>query len=56
MANKKVTLLVDRAQQNAKGELIVHLKAYFNQLIRRVGYIKAKLIMRREYHIFVNIK
>ena len=50
------TLLVARKLQNAKGEAIVHFPSYFNQLIRRMGYVKAKHTVRTEFHIFVCIK
>ena len=53
---KQFTLLVDRNLQNAKGKGIVDFKAYFDTLLQRVGYIKAKQIMRREFHIFIVIK
>lgn len=56
METKQFTLLVDRNQQNNKGVAITNIKAYFDELLRRVGYIKAKTIMRREFHIFICIK
>ena len=53
---KTFTMLVDRQLQNDKGKAIVDFKAYFDTLLRRVGYIKAKQIIRTECHIFVCIK
>ena len=53
---KTFTMLVDRQLQNDKGKAIVDFKAYFDTLLRRVGYIKAKRIIRTEFHIFVCIK
>lgn len=50
-------LQVVRTHQNELGTNIVHMKSFFNQLLRRTGsYTMAKNIMRTEYHIFVNIK
>ena len=54
--NQKHILLVDRKLQNAKGESIRDFKAYFDELLRRAGYIKAKQIIRQECHIFITIK
>ncbi len=53
---KKYTLLVDRKLQNTKGESIRDFKAYFNELLYRVGYVKAKQIIRQECHIFITVK
>ena len=53
---KPFTMLVDRQLQNDRGAAIVDFKAYFDTLLRRVGYIKAKQIIRTECHIFVCIK
>ena len=52
----KVTILVDRQLQNKEGEKIVHFKEFFDQLIIRTGYVKAKEIMRNQYNIFVCVK
>jgi len=53
---KQFTMLVDRGQQNERGAQITDIKAYFDVLLKRAGYIKAKNIMRREFHIFICIK
>ena len=52
---KKYTLLVDRKLQNTKGESIRDFKAYFNELLCKAGYVKAKQIIRQECHIFITI-
>jgi hypothetical protein len=53
---KTFTMIVDRHCQNTKGESIIDFKAFFDTLLNRVGYIKAKTIIRQEYHIFIHIK
>ena len=52
----KLVMLVDRQLQNEQGKKIADFKAYFDSLLRRVGYVKAKQIMRTECHIFVCVK
>ena len=54
--SKPFTMLVDRRLQNSKGKSIVDFKAYFDELLRRTGYIRAKVIVRSEFHIFITIK
>ena len=46
-------ILVDRSNQNQKGESIKDFKAYFDKLLSLTSYVKASAIVRQEFNILI---
>lgn len=51
-----MTVLVNRHHQNDKGRRLGDFPSYFNELVRRAGYMKASDIVRQRFSIYVQIK
>ena len=56
MSKCQVVIQVDRNQQNKRGAQIVDFPSYFNELMRRCGYVKASSIVRQRFNISTFIK
>jgi len=51
-----MVLMVDRVRQNRRGAQIGDFASYFDELIKRAGYINAADIVRLRFNISVYIK
>jgi len=51
-----MTIQVDRNQQNKQGAQIVDFPSYFDELMRRAGYVRAASIVRQRFNISTFIK
>ena len=51
-----MVVMVDRRNQNSKGAKIGDFGKYFNEIMRRAGYMKASDIVRVQFNISVWIK
>jgi len=56
MSKCRVTIQVDRENQNRQGAQIVDFSRYFDELIRRAGYVEAASIVQKRFNISVFIK
>lgn len=50
------TFVVNRGKQNEAGSKIADFPAYFDELLRRMGYVNAAHMCRVRFHIHVTIK
>ena len=51
-----VVFTVDRSKQNKQGVRIGDFKSYFDELMKRAGYVKAAHIVKEKFGIETNIK